>query len=83
MPAGTFTETSVPATLDLAEVAREAVHGLTRFLDDRVHHSGFGHGILATQPPYLIHVGGQDQDWSKVLEALALARAMSGIRATG
>ena len=32
MPAGTFSETTIPDTLDLAEVAREAVHGLTAFL---------------------------------------------------
>lgn len=80
MPAGTTYEAAVPDTLDLAEVAREAVHGLTAFLDDRMHCSGFGHGVFATQPPCLIHDQGQDQNWGKVLEALALARAMSGSR---
>jgi hypothetical protein len=69
---------SVPDTLDLAERAREAVHGLTSFLDDRYHFSGFGHGLFSINPPCLIHDDGQDQNWGKVMEALALAREMCG-----
>ena len=79
-PAGSYYQAVVPDTLDLAERAREAVHGLSAFLDDQHHHAGFGHGVFAVTPPGFIHDGGQDQNWGKVLEALVLARAMCGSR---
>ncbi|MCU0961583.1 MAG: hypothetical protein MUF48_15915 [Pirellulaceae bacterium] len=80
LPAGEYYQAVVPDTLDLAERAREAVHGLAAFLDDQHHHASFGHGVFAVTPPCFIHDGGQDQNWGKVLEALVLARAMCGSR---
>ncbi|MCC6795447.1 MAG: hypothetical protein IT366_10035 [Candidatus Hydrogenedentes bacterium] len=77
-PSGERYEATVPATLDLAERARIAVHGLTSFLDPEKHFAPYGHVYFNGQPPYLSDFPGGPPNWGKIAEALLFARLMSG-----
>ena len=79
LPAGEHYERSVPATLDLAERARVAVHGLTHMLNDKDLYSPYEHAFFNTDPPCMSRVFGPGRGcWSKLTEATLLARLMSG-----
>ncbi len=77
-PKGKYYAATVPKTLDLAERAKLAVHGLTRFLDENDQYSTYGHGFFSTIPAFMVHDHGQSQNWGKIVDALVLAREMSG-----
>lgn len=77
-PTGQRYEATVPATLDLAERARLAVHGLTSFLNAEKHFAPYGHVYFNGQPPYLSDYPGGPPNWGKIAEALLLARLMCG-----
>jgi hypothetical protein len=79
LPPGEYYERKVPATLDLAERARVAVHGLTHMLNDKDLYSPFEHAFFNTDPPCMSRVFGPGRGcWSKLTEATLLARLMSG-----
>ena len=79
LPPGEYYERKVPATLDLAERARVAVHGLTHMLNDNDLYSPFEHVFFNTDPPCMSRVFGPGRGcWSKLTEATLLARLMSG-----
>ena len=77
-PRGTRYEAVVPDTLDLAERARLAVHGLTSFLNPAAGHAPYGHAYFNANPPYMSDMPGGPPNWGKIAEALLLARVMSG-----
>jgi hypothetical protein len=78
MPPGVRVESQVPDTLDLADRASLAIEGMTQFLDPRDDYSEFCHGYFSTNPPFMVHAQGQNQNWGKVVEGLILARQMCG-----
>ena len=77
-PKGERYEATVPATLDLAERARLAVHGLTSFLNPNAHFAPYGHVYFNGNPAYLSDFPGGPPNWGKIAEALLLTRLMSG-----
>ena len=77
-PTGTRYQATVPDTLDLAERARMAVHGLTSFLNPRAAYAPYGHTYFNGVPPYLSDMPGGPPNWGKIAESLILARVMSG-----
>ena len=77
-PAGQRYECDVPDTLDLAERARLAVHGLTSFLNAEAGYAPYGHTYFNANPPYLSDMPGGPPNWGKIAESLVLARLMSG-----
>ena len=52
-PKGQYYEAVVPGTLDLAERARLAVQGLTRFLDPGHNWCPYGQGFFNLNPPMM------------------------------
>ncbi|NUM56759.1 MAG: hypothetical protein HUU46_24285 [Candidatus Hydrogenedentes bacterium] len=77
-PNGERYEAAVPDTLDLAERARIAVHGLTSFLNPEKHFAPYGHVYFNGRPAYLSDFPGGPPNWGKIAEALQFARMMSG-----
>jgi hypothetical protein len=77
-PAGVRYRATVPDTLDLAERARLAVHGLTSFLDERANYAPYGHTFYDANPPYLGDLEGGPPNWGKICESLLFARLMCG-----
>jgi hypothetical protein len=82
MPHGQRYAALVPDTLDLAERARLAVHGLTSSLNERGDYSPYQHVMLNTYPAALLtNVWGprpHNPNWGKIAEATVLARQMCG-----
>ncbi len=77
-PRGERYEAVAPDTLDLAERARLAVHGLTSFLNPAADYAPYGHTYFNGNPPYMSDMPGGPPNWGKIAEALLLARVMSG-----
>ena len=77
-PKGAYYEATVPDTLDLAERARLAVHGLTSFLNPDRNYEHYSYGLFNVNPPYMSNEGDGGANWGKIAEALVMARAMSG-----
>jgi hypothetical protein len=77
-PSGVRYRAVVPDTLDLAERARLAVHGLTSFLDERANYAPYGHTFYDANPPYLGDLAGGPPNWGKICESLLFARLMCG-----
>lgn len=77
-PAGERYEVEVPDTLDLAERARLAVHGLTSFLNAGAGYAPYGHTYFNANPPYLSDMAGGPPNWGKIADSLLLARVMCG-----
>ncbi len=77
-PQGERYEVTVPDTLDLAERARLAVHGLTGFLNPTADYAPYGHTYFNGNPAYLSDMPGGPPNWGKIAEALLMARVMSG-----
>jgi len=77
-PTGQRYQAVVPDTLDLAERARLAVHGLTSFLNPEAGYAPYGHTYFNANPPYLSDMPGGPPNWGKIAESLVLARRMSG-----
>ncbi len=77
-PTGARYQAVVPDTLDLAERARLAVHGLTSFLNPRAGFAPYGHTYFNGQPPYLSDMPGGPPNWGKIAESLIYARLMCG-----
>ena len=78
MPKGEYYEATVPDTLDLAERARLAVGGLTRFLNPRRDYAPFGHGFYNVTKPFFMRRGWGC--WGKITESMIMTRLMSGSR---
>ena len=64
-PTGKRYKATVPDTLDLAERARLAVHGLTAFLDEKANYAPYGHTYWNGNPPYLADLPGRPPNWAK------------------
>ena len=77
-PQGERYEATVPDTLDLAERARLAVHGLTNFLNPAADYAPYGHVYFNGNPAYLSDMPGGPPNWGKIAEALLMTRVMSG-----
>jgi len=77
-PKGVYYQATVPDTLDLAERARLAVHGLTAFLDHENGYAPWGHFALDSPTPALIDRPGGPPNWGKIVEATVKVRIMSG-----
>jgi hypothetical protein len=77
-PKGAYYQATVPDTLDLAERARLAVHGLTAFLDHENNYAPWGHFALDSPTPALIDRPGGPPNWGKIVEATVKTRIMSG-----
>lgn len=85
MPSGTMeTSQTIPDTLDLAERAKLALHGLGDFLND---HPGryaepFGQAFFGVNPPLMTNNpkrgGGGPPNWGKIAHAFIYARKMAG-----
>ena len=79
---GQWYEAVVPDTLDLAERARLAVHGLTSFLNRRDNYSPFIQAFFRYNPAYMFGPGGGNMygphNWGKIAESLLKARLMCG-----
>ncbi len=82
-PRGERYEATVPDTLDLAERARLAVHGLTSFLNPAADYAPYGHVYFNANPPYMSDMPGGPPNWGKIAEALLMARVMSGSTENG
>ena len=76
-PTGTRYEATVPDTLDLAERARLAVHGLTGILNPQANYGPYGHWYF-NNPPYLSDLPMGPPNWGKIAESLVMARLMCG-----
>ncbi len=77
-PTGKRYRATVPDTLDLAERARLAVHGLTAFLDEKANYAPYGHTYWNGNPPYMADLPGGPPNWGKIAESLIFARLMCG-----
>ena len=77
-PKGDYYQATVPDTLDLAERASLAVHGLTAFLDHENNYAPWGHFALDSPTPALLDRPGGPPNWGKTAEATTKARIMSG-----
>ena len=75
---GAYYQATVPDTLDLAERARLAVHGLTAFLDHENNYAPWGHFALDSPTPALIDRPGGPPNWGKIAEVTAKTRIMCG-----
>ena len=78
-------ETTVPATLDLAEQVKLSVQGLTEFLNPHQDYAPYGQVWLNVRVPYFTSrmpcsgpVGSGTPNWGKIAEALIMTRLMSG-----
>jgi hypothetical protein len=78
LPEGQTYPATVPDTLDLAERARLAVHGLTSFLDSENHYAPWGHYSVDSATPALLDRKGGPPNWGKIVEATLKARVMCG-----
>jgi len=77
-PNGTRYRATVPDTLDLAERARLAVHGLTSFTNNDANCAPYGHIFYDANPPYLGDLRAGPPNWGKISESLLFTRLMSG-----
>ena len=84
-PRGETYETTVPATLDLAEQVKLSVQGLTEFLNPNQNYAPYGQVWLNVRAPYFTSrmpfsgpVGSGQPNWGKITEALIMTRLMSG-----
>jgi hypothetical protein len=77
-PTGKRYRATVPDTLDLAERARLAVHGLTAFLNEKANYAPYGHTYWNGNPPYMADLPGGPPNWGKIAESLVFARLMCG-----
>ena len=77
-PKGEYYSATVPDTLDLAERARLAVHGLTASLDPAMNYAPFGHAYFINPTPCLIDRPGGPPNWGKIAESMVKARIMCG-----
>ncbi len=77
-PQGERYEADVPDTLDLADRARLAVHGLSSFLNPDAQFAPYGHTYFNANPPYMSDMPGGPPNWGKIAESLLMARVMSG-----
>ncbi len=77
-PAGVSYQALVPDTLDLAERATLAVHGLTAFLDESNNYAPWGHYAVDNVNPALVDRAGGPPNWGKIVEATVKMRAMCG-----
>jgi hypothetical protein len=77
-PEGEYYAAMVPDTLDLAERARLAMHGLTASLDPAMNYAPFGHVYFINPTPCLIDRPGGPPNWGKITESMVKARIMCG-----
>jgi hypothetical protein len=77
-PRGQYYEATVPDTLDLAERARLAVHGLTSILDPAMNYAPWGHFAFDSATPALLDRAGGPPNWGKITEAMIRTRMMCG-----
>lgn len=77
-PDGKYYEATVPDTLDLAERAGMAVHGLTEFLNPALDYQHYSYGIFKVNPPYMSNEGDGGANWGKIAESLLMMRHISG-----
>lgn len=79
-PKGQWREVTVPDTLDLTEMAKLAIQGITNITDPTWDYFPYSRAHFSRKPPVLVHdimsdiYGAQE----KFLEALPLLRMMSG-----
>ncbi len=77
---GQYYKAVVPATLDLAERARLAVHGLTAMTNPNIDYEQFFTVCHMSQPPAMDHNASDMHGHGKFMEVLPLMRLMSGSR---
>ncbi len=77
-PRGQYYEATVPDTLDLAEWARLAVHGLTSILDPAMNFAPWGHFAFDSATPALLDRSGGPPNWGKITEAMLRTHRMCG-----
>ena len=77
-PQGQYYEATIPDTLDLAERARLAVHGLTFILDPAMSYAPWGHFAFDSATPALLDRPGGPPNWGKIVEAMIRTRMMCG-----
>jgi hypothetical protein len=76
--AGEYYDAVVPATLDLAERARMAVHGMTSMTNPNLYHEMYFTVIHMSQPPSMRHSQSDLDTQGKFVESTALMRVVSG-----
>lgn len=75
---GEYYASVVPATLDLAERARLAIHAVTSMTNPNCDYEIYFVASHVAQPPALLHGNGDLACHGKFMEVLPLLRAMSG-----
>jgi hypothetical protein len=75
---GEYYEAVVPATFDLAERARMAVHGMTSMTNPNLYHEMYFTVIHMSQPPSMRHSQSDLDTQGKFVESTALMRVVSG-----
>ena len=77
-PKGHYYTATVPDTLDLAERARLAVHGLTASLDPAMNYAPWGHVFFGSPTPCFMDRSGGPPNWGKIAESMVKARMICG-----
>ena len=75
---GTYYEDEVPATLDLAERARMALHSVTAMTNPNIEYEQYFTITHMSQPPAMDHNASDMHGHGKFLEVTPLMRVMSG-----
>ena len=75
---GTFSDELVPDTLDLAERARLAIHGMTGPTDPDADYEVYWRAHFKYNPPIMIHTNSDTGIRSKFMIAMPLMRLMTG-----
>jgi hypothetical protein len=68
----------VPDTLDIAEMARLAIHGITEITNPEMDYEWYTRTLHYGQPPVMVQTGNTVNCQYKAMEALALLRYASG-----
>jgi hypothetical protein len=75
---GEYYDAVVPATLDLAERARLAVHGMTSMTNPNLYHEMYFTVVHMSKPPSMRHSQSDLDTQGKFVESTALMRLVSG-----
>jgi len=78
VPAGTFETVTLPETLDLADHARQAIHGATGNLDMEIGSEMWFHCEMAHKTPFMKHLSCDNACTPKYGEMLPMMRLMCG-----
>ena len=79
-PRGRSYTATVPDTLDLAERAHLAVHGLTASLDPAMNYAPWGHVFFGNPKPCFMDRSGGPPNWGKIAESIIKRESCAAAR---